>query len=287
MGFAGAMLLTNSCFVAVAQLAGAGARKAMTILMLFTGAASSFGWPMLSLLNGALGWRMTCLVLGLVQLLGSAPFHWWLLKAEPARPSTGASAHPVSAGLPPARRALGMLILVPSMCLSGFITWGLSVHIVELLRQLGAASGEAVGFASLLGILQVSARLIDLAMGTKHSPLLTGMVAAALLSSSFTIPLLPGLIASPALIFMIVYGVGSGSMSLARVMIPLSLFGTGSYGRASGILAAFQNVAFALAPLIYATVFERAGTAAVLWLSLAAGAGTLLGLSTLYSLRRA
>src|SRR5262249_15380639 len=79
MGFASAMLLTNPSFVAVAQLAGSKARQAMTVLMLFTGASSSFAWPALSLLDGSLGWRSTCLVLAAFQLLVGAPFHWWLL----------------------------------------------------------------------------------------------------------------------------------------------------------------------------------------------------------------
>ena len=82
-----------------------------------------------------------------------------------------------------------------------------------------------------------------------------------------------------------IYGIGSGAMSLARVMIPLALFGTRNYGRASGILAAFQNVAFALAPLVYAALFARAGTSVVLWLSFVAGMVSLLGLTTLNYLR--
>ena len=74
---------------------------------------------------------------------------------------------------------------------------------------------------------------------------------------------------------MVVYGVASGSMSLARVMIPLALFGSRSYGRATGLLAGFQNVAFALAPLAYAAMFERLGLAFALWLSFTAGVLTL------------
>ena len=74
------------------------------------------------------------------------------------------------------------------MCLSGFISWGLSVHIVDLLRHLGAERAEAISLASLLGVLQVSSRLIDLAMGSRHSPLLTGMIASTLLAISFAIP---------------------------------------------------------------------------------------------------
>jgi predicted MFS family arabinose efflux permease len=286
MGLASAMFLTNSSFVAVAQLAGEGARKAMTVLMLFTGASSSFAWPMLGFLDGALGWRSTCFVLAAVQLLISAPFHWWLLQGEPERAGKPAAAPLPAEGLAASRRGLAMLILVPSMCLSGFISWGLSVHLVELLRHIGAEPAEAIWLASLLGVLQVSGRVIDLLTGSRHSPLVTGMMAAALLSASFAMTLLPPFTASPTLAFMLVYGIGSGAMSLARVMIPLALFGTRSYGRASGVLAAFQNVAFAVAPLFYAALFARAGTAVVLWLSFVAGMLSLLGLIALNYLRR-
>jgi predicted MFS family arabinose efflux permease len=240
---------------------------------------------MLGFLDGTLGWRMTCFVLAAVQLLVSAPFHWWLLQGEPERAGKPAAAPLPSDGIAASRRGLAMLLLIPSMCLSGFISWGLSVHLVDLLRHIGAEPAEAIWLASLLGVLQVSGRVIDLVSGSRHSPLVTGMMAAAMLSASFAIALLP-VFSSPTLAFMLVYGVGSGAMSLARVMIPLALFGTRSYGRASGVLAAFQNVAFAVAPLFYAALFARAGTAYVLWLSFVAGMLALLGMTALYYLRR-
>ncbi|MBV9977826.1 MAG: MFS transporter [Hyphomicrobiales bacterium] len=282
MGIASSMLLTNSAFVAVAQLAGAGARRAMTVLMLFTGVASSVAWPVLSFLDGSLGWRATCFVLALMHLLVSAPFHWWLLRAKIAPPPATTPARSVAEGISPSLHKIAFAILVPCMCLSGFISWGLSVHIVDLLRHLGAERAQAISLASLLGVLQVSSRFIDLAMGSRHTPLLTGIVAGALLSASFAIPL-TGASGSPA-VFMIVYGVATGSMSLARVMIPLALFGSRSYGRATGVLAGFQNVAFALAPLAYAAMFERIGLSFALWLSFTSGVLTLIGMITLFTL---
>ena len=285
MGIASSMLLTNSAFVAVAQLAGTGARRAMTILMLFTGVASSVAWPVMSYLDGAFGWRITCFVLGSLHFAMGAPFHWWLLRTKLA-PSPGTTpARAVPEGISPSLQKLAFLILIPCMCLSGFISWGLSVHIVDLLRYLGAQRAEAISLASLLGVLQVSSRLIDLAMGSRHTPLLTGIVAAVLLSASFAIPLTGIAGGSPA-VFMIVYGVATGSMSLARVMIPLALFGSRSYGRATGVLAGFQNVAFALAPLAYAAMFERIGLSFALWLSFTAGVLTLIGMTTLFAMRR-
>jgi predicted MFS family arabinose efflux permease len=285
MGVASSMLLTNSAFVAVAQLAGPGARRAMTVLMLFTGVASSVAWPVLSYLDGAFGWRTTCFVLAGLHLVLSAPFHAWLLRARVATSPKSLSARPVQEGISPSRQKIALLILIPCMCLSGFISWGLSVHIVDLLRHLGADRAAAISLASLLGVLQVSSRFIDLAMGSRHSPLLTGIVAAMLLSISFAIPLTGFAGGSPAY-FMVVYGVASGSMSLARVMIPLALFGSRSYGRATGILAGFQNVAFALAPLAYAAMFERLGLSFALWLSFSAGIVTLIGMTILFALRR-
>ena len=237
-------------------------------------------------MGSRVGWRSTCLVLACAQLLISAPLHWWLLERPAERAASSAAAQIQAEGIAKERQALAMFFLVPSVCLSGFISWGLSVHIVELLRHIGAEHAQAIWLASLLGLLQVSGRLIDLAMGSRHSPVVTGIVASALLTAAFTIPLVAPPTSSPSLAFMLVYGLGSGSMALARVMIPLTLFGSRSYGRASGVLAAFQNVAFASAPLVYAVMFERAGTSAVLWLSLAAGMVALIGMTALNLLRR-
>jgi predicted MFS family arabinose efflux permease len=287
MGVSSGMLLTNSAFVAVAQLAGSGARRAVTVLMLFTGVASSVAWPVLSVLDAAYGWRSTCLMLAGLQFFVCAPFHWWLLRKPIAQPAASIPPRIVHEGLSPERQKLAMRILVPCMCASGFISWGLSVHIVDLLRHLGAERADAIWLASLLGVLQVSSRLIDLAMGARHSPLLTGIVASALLTLAFGFALIPWQGGPSIAVFMVIYGVATGSMSLARVMIPLSLFGARSYGRASGLLASFQNVAYALAPLAYAALFARAGTSVALWLSLGAGFATLIGMTILFMMRRA
>ena len=192
MGASSAMLLANSAFVAVAQLAGAGARRAMTVLMLFTGVASSVAWPVLSVLDARYGWRTTCFLLAALQFFICAPFHWWLLGRRVAPVAASGPGRVLQDGLPPERQKAAMRILLPCMCLSGFISWGLSVHIVDLLRHLGAEPDAAIWLASLLGILQVSARLIDLAMGARHSPSLTGMVAAACSRSPSPSPSVPG-----------------------------------------------------------------------------------------------
>src|SRR5260370_21433982 len=115
----------------------------MSVWMLFTGGGSSVAWPALSFLDGSIGWRATCLVLAAVQLFACAPFHWWLLKTKVEAGPAPLGARTVQEALAPERHRVAMLILVPSMCLSCFISCGLSVPIVGLFPPLGAQRAQA------------------------------------------------------------------------------------------------------------------------------------------------
>jgi hypothetical protein len=64
-------------------------------------------------------------------------------------------------------------------------------------------------------------------------------------------------------------------MSLARLTLPLELFGARGYGAFLGKLNVPQNLAFAASPILYAAMLQRIGPQAVLVLSGAVGIAAL------------
>jgi hypothetical protein len=60
-------------------------------------------------------------------------------------------------------------------------------------------------------------------------------------------------------------------MSLARLTLPLELFGARGYGAFLGKLNVPQNLAFAASPIVYAATLQRIGPHAALLLSVAVG----------------
>src|SRR5260370_18685186 len=75
MGISMAMGLYDSDFAALTVLYRREARGPITGITLTAGFASTVGWPLTSLLNGAVGWRETCLVWAAVNLLVVLPLN--------------------------------------------------------------------------------------------------------------------------------------------------------------------------------------------------------------------
>ncbi|MFH7416859.1 hypothetical protein VSS92_29740, partial [Pseudomonas syringae pv. tagetis] len=61
IGIGGAFGLSAPAYTAVVEREGANGKRVIAILMLFTGLSSAIFWPILSLLNEAVGWRLTFL----------------------------------------------------------------------------------------------------------------------------------------------------------------------------------------------------------------------------------
>jgi hypothetical protein len=66
--------------------------------------------------------------------------------------------------------------------------------------------------------------------------------------------------------FMILYSAAMGVIAVARVTLPLALFGRVGFGAMLGRLTVPQNLAFAAAPLLFAVLIERLGLMGTLML---------------------
>jgi MFS family permease len=60
--------------------------------------------------------------------------------------------------------------------------------------------------------------------------------------------------------FILLYGFGSGVMTVARALLPLALFSPREFGLQSARLSLPQNLANAIAPVIFTAILDRAGT---------------------------
>ncbi len=56
------LCMGNAAFAALAQIAGQDARRAIVLLMLMGGMASTVFWPLALWLEALVGWRETCLI---------------------------------------------------------------------------------------------------------------------------------------------------------------------------------------------------------------------------------
>ncbi len=287
IGIAMPMSLSTGAYNAIAQIDASGARRVITILTFFTGVTSSVFWPLTAWLQHAVGWRETCLLFAAAHGLVCLPLH---LFALPRRAFAGAFPPDAAdtneyGSVAPKDRAVSELLLMIAFSCQSFVSWGLLVHIFDMLREFGLPGSLAVTIASFRGPCQVLARFVDMVFGSRYPAMRTGAIAVALQSVA-VLPLLvtPAGSVVAAVCFTVIFGLSDGLMTVVRPAIPLGLYGRHGYGAVVGRLSRPQNLVSAVAPIVFAAMLARLGIGPALWLSLAVSLAALAGMLALLRL---
>lgn len=245
-----AAILYDAAFAALAQGVGAArARRAITLMTLMGGFASTVFWPITNALSGAVGWRETYLIFAALHLCVCLPL--FLTLPRPAPDGSGAApVAPAFAPLPPERHGRAMVWLAIGFSLSGVVLAAVGSQWVPMLMALGLTREAAVAAGVVMGPAQVAARLVDLLFGARRHPLGAALVAAALLALAFGLLLVLPLGPVVAGVFAFCFGTASGLTSIVRGTVPLVLFGARGFGARLGTLARLRLVSGAAAPLM-------------------------------------
>ena len=263
--------LYDPAFATLGRLYGSESRRAISVLTLWGGFASTVCWPLSAVMLTHLGWRGTAAAYALWQIGVSLPLILTLIPREPSRPAPRVGGRG-GARLTGADRA-GFLLMALLLVTTGLLVTTVSVHLLTFLVDQGASLAAAVALGTLIGPAQVGARLAEMAGGSRHHPVWT-MAAAVGLTGSGLVLLAFGL-GLPALALLL-YGAGNGIFSIARGALPMSLFGPDRYAQLMGRLARPSLLAQAAAPLLAGLMIDRLGPAATLHLVAGLGAANLL-----------
>ena len=174
----------------------------------------------------------------------------------------------------PAPRGLAPLLAF-LFALMAFVSTGIATHLPSLLQAAGATLAAAVMVASLVGPAQVLARLLDVGLLRRLSPLLAARAAA--LGHPLGAALLLGLGGAGAVPFAVLHGLGNGLSTIVRGTLPLVLFGAAGYGARQGWLMLPARVLGALSPWLFGLALARWGVGA-LWLTGACGTLAFAGM---------
>ncbi|MCD2184322.1 MFS transporter [Rhizobium sp. GN54] len=284
LGIAGAGALTNAAHVYLSQAFSIAARRAIGAQMLAMALAPTVSWPAAAFLQQAFGWRATFVLFAGAMLLVVVPLT--LFGLRPVRPAI--SMRDVDTGRRSAtgrRYWLVMGLIVGAIALNGFVTWGFQLVVIALFRDLSVPTALAVGFASAIGVVQMSARLIDFLGGNRWDGLTTGLVAAGLMPVSLAV-LIAGSGAQWSIVaFLVLYGLSSGAMAVSRATMPLVFFEGADYATAIARAGLPLNLAFAAAPPLFSFMIDGFGSRAALLVALALSLGTLACLAALNAIR--
>ena len=267
LGIAGSATLSTASYIVLNEVAGLRARSAIGALMLVTGLSSSIFWPITSALSAHVGWRTTCLLYSGLLLAVSLPLFVFLLPRrvhDHLSPATGATeSGPVAV---PARSTF--YLLVGASGLNAFVAFGMGAVLIELLKAEGLSAAEAIGFGSLLGVIQISARVIDFLGGGRWDGITTAIVAGLALPAAMLLLMLSHGSHAAIAMFMLIYGLGSGALAVARATMPLVFYDKAAFAKASAQIGLPMNLLSAVAAPSLVELLTRYGSNAPLALSL-------------------
>ena len=275
MEIASTLVLYPAAFAVLVQLGGRDAQASITHLTLIAGFASTLFWPLTALLESQMGWRGTYLVFAALNLLLCLPLHFWISRLPASRAQAETAVAAGQAATPPqAGTASPVLLglLLAGFALQGLVLAAVTLQMVPLLLAIGLGT-HMVLISSIFGPAQVLARLVNMVFGGRLSPSSLALIAASLLPLALllfttTAPDLAG-----AVLFALLFGLGSGLTSIVAGALPLHLFGPAGYGARQGQISAVRQIAAAAAPFAMALTMGQFGALATLW--------TWLGLSLL------
>ena len=237
MELASCFVLYSTAFVAIVQLGGRNAQRSITHLTLIAGFASTLFWPLTTLLHEHLSWREVLAGLRGAQCWVCLPIHAWLARLPQivGKKSADGSAPLAPNGSVPRKNIKWspvFLLMLAGFAVEGFVLSAILVHMVPLTAAVGLGAA-GVFVASLFGPSQVASRLINMLFGggVPQTWLALGATAALALGLAvllLTAPSIPG-----AIVFAVLFGLGSGLMSIVGGTLPLELFGAPAMARMS------------------------------------------------------
>ncbi len=263
IGIGHAFSLANVGGVTIAHLVGPQARRVIGLMMLATGLSSTVFWPLTAALSAGFGWRTTWLIFAAMQIVIVLPIYAavprYRQSAADVPVSAAGAPRPDEARVAPVDRRTAFWLVAAIFSASGLVSWGLPLHLIDLLQNAGIGAAEAVAIAALSGPATLLARLVDATLGERlpvERTALAGLVLGPL--ACLMLVVLPGtpLAASG---FVLCFSAAMGVISVARATLPLALFGRQAYGTLMGRLTVPQNLAFAAAPLLFAAMIEHLG----------------------------
>jgi MFS family permease len=294
IGVTTAAVLYEPAFAIVATWFHRQRGRALTVLTFFGAWASFIFIPLSAWLVTLLGWRAA--VLALAGILGgiTIPPHVLLLRRRPqdlgllpdgasvdTRPEERRASGERSVTAAAALREADFWWLTFAFAVSTFATVALTVHLIPYLVEQGHTPTFAAMVAGLFGLMSLAGRLIIGPLGDRYSRRwvtagLMGMQLAGL-SVLAVAPTAVG-----ALVYIALFGAGSGTLTIMRAALLAERYGPAHYGSINGTLTLALTAARTLAPIGAGTLAALFGGYPLLLWSLVglSAAGVLAVLKT-------
>lgn len=253
LGVVMAATLYEPAFVVIAHAFRASYRRALTVLTLFGGFASTVFWPLTAWLIERFGWRDALLVLALINLVVCVPLHAWALPAAHVHAGSHEARREKLSRLWADRRfiAITLAFLVHYLVISA-----MAAHLIALLIERGLTATTAAAIGAAIGPMQVAGRAVEFGASRWLNAVHVGRIAVVLLPLSLLVLLAARDALWPLAVFAVLYGAGNGAMTVVRAALPVELYGREHYGAVQGAMATPGLLARAVGPILAAAIWS-------------------------------
>ncbi|QYB07687.1 MFS transporter [Rhodococcus sp. USK10] len=285
-GIAMGAVLYPPAFAALTRWYGDKYVKALMILTLAAGLASTVFAPLTAELVGRYDWRATYLVLAAILAIITVPGHLLGLRGRWPHPPAPTGNHPVDHR--DASRSPAFLALVAALSLGAFVAFAGVFNLVPLLIEQGFSPSLAALTLGLGGAGQVLGRLgyLPIAARTTARTRIVVILAATAASTA-----LLGIVTSVVALIAVAIGAGlvRGIFTLIQATAITDRWGATHYGRLNGLMSAPIVIIMALAPWAGTALSAWTGSYAHAYLILAALAvvAALIGAASIPHQRKA
>ncbi|MGI3226122.1 MFS transporter [Streptomyces sp. GTA36] len=266
-GVAMAATFYEPAFAAVTRWWGEDRVRALTIVALAGGLASTAFAPLTAALAEHLSWRTTYVVLAVILAAVTIPANALALRAPwpptpPHRTQHADDSRSVAHSRP-------FLLLAAALTFNAFTMYAVIIGLVPLMTERGASPTTAAWALGLCGAGQTLGRTLYAALA-RRTGVTTRTVALITMGGGTTALLatVPGPV--PLLVVLaVIAGMVRGNLTLLQATAITDRWGTSQYGRLSGLLAAPATIASALAPFAGAALAGPLGGYPGLFMALA------------------
>ncbi|WP_028647108.1 MFS transporter [Nocardiopsis sp. CNT312] len=249
-GTAMAGLYYPPAFAALTRWYGAARVRALTVLTLSAGLASTVFAPLTAALEQEWGWRGAYLVLAGVLAVVVVPLHAFALPRDRAMPVVDEGFSGPGPSVRAVVRSRAFWALTAALAAGSLTVYAAVVNLVPLLESRGFETAAAAWALALGGLGQVAGRLVYTHLERRTAPVTRlVIVLGACSATSLMLALVPGpwgLIVVVA----VLAGMARGLLTLLHATVVADRWGTTAYAAISGVMHVPLMLSSALAPWI-------------------------------------
>ena len=268
IGLAMAATLYEPAFAVLAKWFERGRARALLLVTLAGGLASTIFLPLSAWLVEVQGWREALFTLAAILALLTILPHALVLRRRPedlgllpdgiepthspreetARALNEPRAEPSSVPLGVALRGPAFWLLAAALSLGTLSQAAIYVHLIPYLAEKDFGLGSAATLTGLIGASQVLGRVV-LTFLEDRLPRDAMMAGIFALQAVALVVLIGSQSPLGVLIFVLPFGAASGAVTISRALAVADFYGTAHYGSIGGVVGMFVTGARTLAPV--------------------------------------